>query len=139
MSIEIEPVTWEIVDYWKASGLLFGHVRPVPFFVSRDDEGKVQGVLGLLDTPEIRTIIIGPLIAKNGTIGLSLIGAMEKILASYGMYRYSFYIDKYTPEHWSNRVRSFTDKGIFEYLGISETGAHWYERHMVPLEEMVML
>ena len=99
---------------------------------------EINGLGCLGAAPLARAVVLSPLIASSGIVALSLVNELEKVLSAVGIFRYSFYLNETTSEEWTVQVKEMTELGIFQHLGTSETGAHWYERHMIPLDQMVV-
>ena len=136
MTVQIEPLTWEVLDYWKASGLPYGDVHPNPMFISRKDDGSINGLLALSRDSSIRVVVVAPLIAARGATMFKLVDALEKVLAEKGLYRYSFYLNASSPDYYIKQVKELAADGVLQYLGTSDTGAEWYERQMILSERV---
>lgn len=135
--IRVENLTWEILNFWQSNGVEYCPVHS-SVFVSRKEYGEINGLACLGSVPNIRAVVLSPLIASSGLVAMSLINEMERVLSDAGLLRYSFFLNEQTSKEWTEQVLKLADIGIFQRLGISDTGAQWFERHMVPLEDMVM-
>lgn len=125
LNIGHEPLSWELLDFWKASGLPPCAVRAAPIVVARRNE-KIVGFAALGREPENGyAAVIEPLIASSFHVGVKIMDEMEKLLWSVGIKRYAFYTNEYTHKNWRNAVAT---SEVVTKLGEDESGAIWYSR-----------
>lgn len=126
MTIRVEHLTWEVLDYWKASGLPFGPTIPGTTVVARNKQGEITGFAAIGNHPDAPVkLLIEPLVASSGTIAVAVIDTLEEVLISKGMPGYGFYVDKTHP--WLKQIRRLHTQGIFHKLGETED-REWYCR-----------
>lgn len=127
MSIAREPLTWEVLDFWRETGLPLGPIIHSTLVVSRDAEGAVDGFAAIGNTDSPVKLLIEPLAAKNAKIAVAIVDELEKLLMERGMPGYAFYIAKDAKPAWARTIRRLCADGVFHKLGESETH-HWYAR-----------
>lgn len=135
MSIKHERLTWELLDYWRASGLPLTAIQPQTLLVSRT-KGQIAGFVALGAERPPGTFVIEPLIADNGLIGERLVNALERLLIKTGAPGYFFYTDTSTPETHMRAVGRLAEKGIYRRLGDDQlaAGVTWYARRFADFE-----
>lgn len=127
--IKSERISWEVLDFWRASGMPICLIRPGSLFVARNKEGAIQGIVALGAERPLDAFVVEPLISETGLIGQRLLDALEKHLVTVGAPGYLFCIDETaTPAHRKG-VDRMVEKGIFHLLGVDEESqASWYAR-----------
>lgn len=126
MTVRVEPLTWEVLDYWKASGLPYGPTITGTSVVSRSREGNINGFAVIGNHPDAQVkLLIEPLIADNGKIAVRVIDKLEELLISKGIPGYGFYVAKDHP--WLRQVRRLEKMGIMHRLGETED-CEWFCR-----------
>jgi hypothetical protein len=127
-----EPLSWELLDYWKASGLPPCSVRAAPIVVARREE-KIVGFAALGRDPGAGYgAVIEPLVSNTFHVGVKVLDEMERLLWSAGVRRYAVYLNEYTKKDWQKQVERV---GLFERLGQDESGAMWYARSINEVEK----
>lgn len=128
MSVKSEPLSWEVLDYWKASGLSFSASVPGSTFVSRDKAGKVNGFVALSNRQDTALrLILEPLIADNGPIVVRLVDKLEAWMIKLGLPGYVFFADP-ADLKWAKQLTRMVELGIFVRLGEQKSGPVWYGR-----------
>ena len=126
MGVKSEPLSWELLDFWRASGLEAGPIIPGTLVVSRDKEGAIDGFAAIGNHPDAMVkLTIEPLVAKSGPIALKVIDCLESLLLAKGMPGYAFYVEK--GSKWLKQIERLAKEGIFHKLGDDESHV-WYAR-----------
>lgn len=129
MPAKSEPLSWEILDYWRASGLPFVASIPGSTVVYRDTKGEVKGLAALGNRQDTAlSFIIEPLIADTGPIAVKVIDCLEHWMLEHKLPGYVFYVDD-DNEKYRAVIEKLVAQGVFTRLGKTKSGkAHWYAR-----------
>ncbi len=129
MAAKSEPLSWEVLDYWKASGLPFSASVPGATVVYRKADGSVGGIAALSNRQDTAlSLVLEPLVADSGPIAVKVIDCLEAWMISKGLPGYVFWVDD-DNESYRKVIEKLTEQGIFKRLGKTQSGkAHWYGR-----------
>lgn len=127
MSAKSEPLSWEVLDYWKASGLPFSPSLPGSTVVYRDKEKNIKGFVAIGNRQDTALkFVLEPLIADSGPIALKLVDCLEKWMLSVGLPGYVFFVD--TNIEWREQIERLVELEVFKSLGKQKNGTCWYGR-----------
>lgn len=126
VTVSVEPLTWEVLNFWRASGLEFGPTVRGTTVVSRDANDRINGFAAIGDHPDAALkLLIEPLVAKSGSVAIAVVDYLESLLIQKGMPGYSFYVAPGT--RWFKQVERLEKLGVFHRLGADERYV-WFAR-----------
>lgn len=131
MAAKSEPLSWEVLDYWKASGLPFCASIPSSTIVYRGSKGEVKGFCALSNRQDTAMrLVIEPLIADSGPIAIKVIDCLEQWMIANRLPGYVFYIEE-DNERYHGVIKKLVADGLFTSLGPTKRGngkVFWYGR-----------
>lgn len=129
MAAKSEPLSWEVLDYWRASGLPFTSPVPGSTVVYRSTTGQVKGFAAIGNRQDTAlSFILEPLIADSGPIAVKVIDCLEHWMLERNLPGYVFFVDDGN-ENYLGVIEKLTAQGVFTRLGKTQSGkAHWYAR-----------
>lgn len=130
MTVQNEPLSWELVDFWRKHGEEhLCAVDELPIVVARDAGGRIRGFAALRSsqTGVPDRAIVEPVVATTLHTALAVMDEMEKLLREAGYLGYIFYTTDQSPAGFAEQVRRC---GVFRELSTSRDVC-WFTRDLV--------